>query len=592
MQNTENTIYFNFSYFALKLLGKGLYSNHWTAISELVANGLDAQANCVKIYINMIDKEHSTIEIMDNGTGMSYEDLANKYVLIGKDKRTDDTVDEKLKNQFMGRKGIGKLAALYLSNKYYLLSKTKEYGEGAWCLDASNVDGSDIPHLDRCHLKSINIEAKEAWNVFETGTMIRLTNVNLTNFGVKSIEGFKARLADFYLLDELGSKIEVAIIQNTGDKIKFTEVKKSIAFKNMCVFYANTQNDLSNRLAESIKMPSDIPEIAEKERIVEKVPADFFEVSGKQKFFDDDGNEITLPYKLTGWVGIHTSIKKEEANRNDEDFLKNKTYRPNQLRLYVRRKLAVENFLDYIKNTQAFSNYIEGEISFDILDNNQLEDIATSNRQGFIEDDDRIILLVNLLKPIINYLIRKRVKLGGIVNEEEKQYREKEKERIEQEKKIALEQKKREESLRREAEERQKEEERKRKKVEDEKKEETQKRKAAEERALTLNVNLGSEKKRNDFLVDSLGEDQINFAKRLHMLKINTSTMNKVIKKQIMKLQRGKLTEKDIWDSLKRMSYLTMRMRAVLQYGALAKFNTKEEITNGDVFEFIKEYWI
>lgn len=507
MQNTENTIYFNFSYFALKLLGKGLYSNHWTAISELVANGLDAQANCVKIYINMIDKEHSTIEIMDNGTGMSYEDLANKYVLIGKDKRTDDTVDEKLKNQFMGRKGIGKLAALYLSNKYYLLSKTKEYGEGAWCLDASNVDGSDIPHLDRCHLKSINIEAKEAWNVFETGTMIRLTNVNLTNFGVKSIEGFKARLADFYLLDELGSKIEVAIIQNTGDKIKFTEVKKSIAFKNMCVFYANTQNDLSNRLAESIKMPSDIPEIAEKERTVEKVPADFFEVSGKQKFLDDDGNEITLPYKLTGWIGIHTSIKKEEANRNDEDFLKNKTYRPNQLRLYVRRKLAVENFLDYIKNTQAFSNYIEGEISFDILDNNQLEDIATSNRQGFIEDDDRIILLVNLLKPIINYLIRKRVKLGGIVNEEEKQYREKEKERIEQEKKIALEQKKREESLRREAEERQKEEERKRKKVEDEKKEETQKRKAAEERALTLNVNLGSEKKRNDFLVDSLGED-------------------------------------------------------------------------------------
>lgn len=590
MQNTENTIYFNFSYFALKLLGKGLYSNHWTAISELVANGLDAQANCVKIYINMIDKEHSTIEIMDNGTGMSYEDLANKYVLIGKDKRTDDTVDEKLKNQFMGRKGIGKLAALYLSNKYYLLSKTKEYGEGAWCLDASNVDGSDIPHLDRCHLKSINIEAKEAWNVFETGTMIRLTNVNLTNFGVKSIEGFKARLADFYLLDELGSKIEVAIIQNTGDKIEFTEVKKSIAFKNMCVFYANTQNDLSNRLAESIKMPSDIPEIAEKERTVEKVPADFFEVSGKQNFFDDDGNEIALPYKLTGWVGIHTSIKKEEANRNDEDFLKNKTYRPNQLRLYVRRKLAVENFLDYIKNTQAFSNYIEGEISFDILDNNQLEDIATSNRQGFIEDDDRIILLVNLLKPIINYLIRKRVKLGGIVNEEEKQYREKEKERIEQEKRIALKQKKREEILRREAEERQKEEERKRKKVEDEKKEETQKRKAAEERALTLNVNLGSEKKRNDFLVDSLGEDQINFAKRLHMLKINTSTMNKVIKKQIMKLQRGKLTEEDIWDSLKSMSYLTMRMRAVLQYGALAKFNTKEEITNGDVFEFIKEY--
>ena len=50
MQNTENTIYFNFSYFALRLLGKGLYSNHWTAIAELVANGLDAQANNCLLY--------------------------------------------------------------------------------------------------------------------------------------------------------------------------------------------------------------------------------------------------------------------------------------------------------------------------------------------------------------------------------------------------------------------------------------------------------------------------------------------------------------------------------------------------------------
>lgn len=583
MQNTENIIYFNFSYFALKLLGKGLYSNHWTAISELVANGLDAQASSVKIYINMINKEHSIIEILDNGTGMGYDDLANKYVLIGKDKRTDDTVDDKLKEQFMGRKGIGKLAALFLSNKYYLLSKTKEFEEAAWCLDASNVNESDVPHLDRCQLENINIETKKEWESFQTGTMIRLTNVNLTNFGVKSIEGFKARLADFYLLDELNGKIEVAIIQKEGEKIEFEEVKKSIAFKNMCVFYTNTTIDFRKRLAKSVKMPSDIPEIANKERIVEKIPSDYFDVSGEQEFFDDKGKKIILPYKLTGWIGIHTSIKKEDANRNDKDFLRNKTYRPNQLRLYVRKKLAVENFLEYIKNTQAFSNYIEGEISFDILDNNQLEDIATSNRQGFVEDDDRIVLLVDLLKPIINYLIKQRVKLGSVVNEEEKEYRRKEKEKIEQEKRIALEQREREEKLR-------KEEEEKRKKVEEEKVQETKKREAAENRVSILNADLGSEKKRNDFLVDSLGEDQVNFAKRLHMLKINTSTMNKVIKKQIMKLQRGKLTEKDVWESLKKMSYLTMRMRAVLQYGALAKFNTKEEITNGDVFEFIKEY--
>ena len=51
MDNTNDKIFFNFSYFALKLLGKGLYSNPWTAIAELVANGLDAKATCVRIFM-------------------------------------------------------------------------------------------------------------------------------------------------------------------------------------------------------------------------------------------------------------------------------------------------------------------------------------------------------------------------------------------------------------------------------------------------------------------------------------------------------------------------------------------------------------
>lgn len=45
--NTNDEIYFNFSYAALKLLGKNLYSNAANAISELVANGLDAKAKKV-----------------------------------------------------------------------------------------------------------------------------------------------------------------------------------------------------------------------------------------------------------------------------------------------------------------------------------------------------------------------------------------------------------------------------------------------------------------------------------------------------------------------------------------------------------------
>lgn len=579
MQNTESTIYFNFSYFALRLLGKGLYSNHWTAIAELVANGLDAQADSVKIYINLIDQENASIEIFDNGSGMDYNDLSEKYVLIGKDKREDDQISEEIKKQLMGRKGIGKLAALYMSNKYYLVSK-KNGKETAWCLDASNVKDSDIPKLDKCIVSDIRIECYQEWEKFRTGTLIRLTNVNLTNFGVKTLEGLKARLSDFYLTDELKGKIEVCVINKAGDDISFEEVKKSIAFKNFYAFYNNTDVNLESKLSKYVKIGSTIEEITEIPRKVQVLDANNYEIEGKKSFIKADGTltKEKMPYRMTGWIGIHTSIKKVEAQWNDEEYLKNKVYRPNQLRLYVRNKLAVENFLDYVKNTQAFANYIEGEISFDILDDNELGDIATSNRQGFVEDNERVQLLIDILKPIINSLIRARSNIGTQINNEEKEFRRAETERIEKEK--------REEEGRRIQAERERE-------AAIAQKEQAEKEKNEQEkRAELLNAHLGSEKKRNHFLVDSLDEDQINFAKRLHMIRINSSTISKVVKNNVMKLKRGKFKEEDAWDCLKKISYLNSRMQAVLEYSAMAQFNTKEEFMEGNLFDFIEEYAI
>jgi len=576
MQNTDNRIYFNFSYYALKLLGKGLYSNNWTAIAELVANGIDAQATSVKIYINMIDKKHSSIEIFDNGYGMGYDDIAEKYVLIGKDKREDESISDEVKKQLMGRKGIGKLAALFMSNKYFLISKTKKTSEEAWCLDATNVQDSDVPRLDKVSLEEVGIEAKEEWAKFSTGTMIKLTNVDFTNIGIQTIEGLKARLADFYLLKGLKSDIQVAMVGNRKDEIKFSNVQKSIAFKNFYAFYDNTDYKFKDDLAKSVRVMSDVASSNNKARDVVLLNLDDFDVKGKKIFTRENGKAIEKEYNMSGWIGIHTSISKEGARRNDKEFLRNKAYRPNFLRLYVRKKLAVENFLEYIKNTQAFSNYIEGEVQFDILDDNDLGDISTSNRQGFIEDDERVKLLVEILSPIINRLIRLRVKLGSQVKEEETKHYE-ELERIEKEKR------EKEEKQRIAAEQKQQE-------AMAAKAEAEGKQREAESQAKKLSVNLGSEKKRNSFLLDNLEMDQIEFAKRLHMFNINISIMNSLIKKQVMKLQRNRYNVDDAWEVLRKMSYYTARMQAILKYSPAAVFDPKEEFVKGDLFEFIDEY--
>lgn len=54
----------------------------------------------------------------------------------------------------MGRKGIGKLAALYLSNNYYILTKKK--GDSIinqWEINLSKYQDSDFPKLDRISQK-------------------------------------------------------------------------------------------------------------------------------------------------------------------------------------------------------------------------------------------------------------------------------------------------------------------------------------------------------------------------------------------------------------------------------------------------------
>lgn len=117
MSTNREKIPFNFTYFAMKLLGKNLYSNPWTAISEIVANGIDARAANVYVLVDMRNKEHAVVEIFDDGKGMSFADLSEKYTLIGRNKRLSE---ENVEGKTLGRKGIGKLAALYLSPCYYL----------------------------------------------------------------------------------------------------------------------------------------------------------------------------------------------------------------------------------------------------------------------------------------------------------------------------------------------------------------------------------------------------------------------------------------------------------------------------------------
>lgn len=425
--NTTDRIPFNFTCYALKLLGQNLYSNPWTAVSELVANGIDAKASCVYVLVDLTDKANAQIEVIDNGHGMGYDDLCEKYTIIGRNKRINAPNDKSV----LGRKGIGKLAALYLSSKYYLYSKTVNE-QSSWVVDISDVMDADFPYMDRYN-GADQIVANELWKTINTGTLVRLTNVDLKKVGIERLKALPIILSDYYLSDFIKCEIRVCVRMNSDEKIVFSPAEKRISYSTLYSIFDNTGLGYKDRLKQSVYLtkPFELPaEIDYPDSTISMT--EFENTSGELDIQSFDNDIIKANYQLKGWIGIHASLDNDVQRRNNPEFNR-VIYHPNAIRLYVRGKLAVDNLMTYINNSQAFANYIEGEISFDILDDDRFEDISTSNREGYRKDDIRVVKLLDIVNRIVNKLIGDRSDAGTAINNRLKEYNQRKQEQGEKE---------------------------------------------------------------------------------------------------------------------------------------------------------------
>lgn len=104
----------------IKHLGLQMYSTLPSVIGELVANSWDADATRVEITIpNEAIGTSSEIVLRDDGIGMSDADVRDKYLIIGRNRReqeTDQTPPPALR-PIMGRKGIGKFSAFGIAKE-------------------------------------------------------------------------------------------------------------------------------------------------------------------------------------------------------------------------------------------------------------------------------------------------------------------------------------------------------------------------------------------------------------------------------------------------------------------------------------------
>ena len=105
-------------------LGIKLYSRLPQVLSEVVANAWDANASMVEIALQEgeIDPD-SAIIVRDNGHGMTYGEIGDKFLRVGR-KRRDEEGDKTKgrKRDVMGRKGIGKLSVFGIARKAEIMT--------------------------------------------------------------------------------------------------------------------------------------------------------------------------------------------------------------------------------------------------------------------------------------------------------------------------------------------------------------------------------------------------------------------------------------------------------------------------------------
>lgn len=121
-----NNIRFSVDAGVISRLGKELVARPETAVSELIKNAYDADAIKVELFYENSDQLGGTLTIVDNGHGMTKEQLINGYMRISSTDKIHNPISPKYKRKRAGRKGIGRFATQRLGKKLTIITQTQD----------------------------------------------------------------------------------------------------------------------------------------------------------------------------------------------------------------------------------------------------------------------------------------------------------------------------------------------------------------------------------------------------------------------------------------------------------------------------------
>ncbi len=124
-----NDEHFKISAYLKNIIGKELITDEFVAVFELVKNSFDANASSVKIvFENPENLNDAKLIILDDGKGMNYDELKNKWLFVAYSAKKDGTEFSDYRNKikatryFAGAKGVGRFSCDRLGSKLNLIT--------------------------------------------------------------------------------------------------------------------------------------------------------------------------------------------------------------------------------------------------------------------------------------------------------------------------------------------------------------------------------------------------------------------------------------------------------------------------------------
>jgi signal transduction histidine kinase len=207
---------------AVDLLGKQQIRDEVTAISELLRNSYDADANEGLVDVNT---NLGRIIIWDDGEGMDEEDIQNNWLTLGTHSKSSKNNIRTIKGRIkIGEKGIGRLAISILGDQLLLISKKKKSGKWGvlylhWELFRNEnifLEDIQVPTRSFSNADELIGFLQKNFTILKEELLSNFTASNSGNWTEDKVSRISNEIKQFSISNEIIQKIKITERKGSG----------------------------------------------------------------------------------------------------------------------------------------------------------------------------------------------------------------------------------------------------------------------------------------------------------------------------------------------------------------------------------------